>query len=360
MTKKFKFLWDTNSMQFDYRDTETNQEFNHTFLLGDEPKEHVMLLTEDAPVTVDEAAAPVSENPPVTIDDTEVDSSATFDTPYTEPAPVAPDEPVAPVSVPEDTRHTFPILTVPEPSTALVSVPENTKPNVDVLVHADDETKPTTWVRMPDELPQIVSVQAKKTPNDISAMPQVVAECSDASVCVPPDSKLVAVPTAPGKSDVIVAIPNAMDGIDENELLDALKKAFDLWENAAPLPDVSPETPDSEKSTVISQVVQVSISGNEAVLKDISESVSKNLTLMPVKTPPGMPNIIAAFDQDTLSVFEKYNINPAEQIHNFIDTSNVTVASAVPLNEKDVYDSNDLEVSNDYPMQHLKRWRKQK
>lgn len=121
----------------------------------------------------------------------------------------------------------------------------DTKASKEVILHADDPSKPTVAVIMPEVLPENVEVTVEKveTVDAASAEPQITIVVEEAKVPVELDAPVVSdvIPTAEGLVDVVVTAPEAAveeakaEGVD---VMEEIKAAYESTEEitAEPLP----------------------------------------------------------------------------------------------------------------------------
>lgn len=234
-------------------------------------------------------------------------------------------------------------------------------PVVDVLVHANRNDLPTVQVRLPDVMPQVVAVDVAQinpyAPVDpLSPHAQVVVEVTDGTIAVPKDAELKVIKTPEAASDVVVAVtPKAAEtataiGLD---VMDLVKKAVETADMRPDLPDLTPD----EKAPVIPQVVGMTLDGTEVKLSDVSENIPQNAVILPVETPPEMPNIVVAVDPETKDKFDKFGLDPAKELGKFVGTTDTAVATVKGVAKGDVLDWNKADyVDEDSMWEPLKRW----
>lgn len=271
-------------------------------------------VVEPVPAPVAEPVVSETSNPPV------VDSSSSVQQPsepVVEPVVPSPSEsasvntdPVAP-EAPAIVDAPAPTVVVdPLPATSDTPVePVKAEPTDPVIVNAapaDTNTVVKTEVVPLDPMPQIVSVELNPNPTNVD-VPSIVLK--DATVEVKDNATLSVVPTDAGKSDVVIAVDPVTQQVLDSKGIDpvvAVQNAVVAADVAPNLPDTS--MPDANTVTVatpvapvvtpdtVTQIVSVSKDANNIVVSDTSANVDPNAVLVPIVTPAGQPDIVAAVD----------------------------------------------------------------
>ena len=198
------------------------------------------------------------------------------------------------------------------------------------IINSEDINKPTVRIDIPNEMPQIASLEVEKivsTINNYSEEPQVKIKLNDATVKTPENSVFEVIKTPEGTSDVVVAMsPETKEYLKNLEIDDSIQKAVDLTSNFPKLPDLSSN---SEKD-VIPQVVQMMVEDKTVHLVDVSHDVPKEATILPVETSSNMPNILIVIDEKTKEKFKKMGLKPEEELSKFIKNNKNIEISTVP------------------------------
>lgn len=351
---KFTFAWKDGVLDFGY-DQEGVNKLNKHFNFGEKPEDiyvEVKLLNEKENDFFDVSSF---RDRPTVSRILSFEEEALVETVVDKPAQPEP------LIEPHTTESPTFVLPVPEkvaeePAAILPPVPM-----IDVVLNSNVTDEPTVQVRLPEEMPQIVSVSVEmplltSEISTVSVLPQALVVVEDATVKVPKDSVLHSISTPPGMADLVVAVsPEVqkaaeMAGID---VVKAVEDAVNLAEHHPELPDIAPS---DKTDNVIPQVIGMSFDGTVVKLSNVSEKIPENSLLVAVETPPEMPNIVAVVDDATMASFETKGLDPAVELGKFIQDGNVEIATVKDI-EPEALDYLFSEDSD--AREYLRRWGRQ-
>lgn len=209
----------------------------------------------------------------------------------------------------------------------------------------------TVEISAPDTKPQVVEAVVNKTAED-----KVEIELKDATIEVSDSVELIPVKTPEGKADIVVAVkPEDKVVLDEAkvDVVDTVKEVVEALDSAPALPEKSEKS--KEKKTVlvnkevedkptvevtvpkeVTSVVEVkkdpSPSNTEVtslVIEDASENIPEDSVLVPIVTPAGNPDIVAAVAKDVVEELEAAGETPV----NVVETAIAKVVDEVKTSE---------------------------
>ena len=259
-----------------------------------------------------------------------------------------------------------------------------------VVVHDDTARKPTAEVTLPDVVPPIVEVSAKKLVEKVDKKdekPQVKVEVTDATdKPAKEDTVTKVLKTKPGEPDVLVNIPaedykeTKKEGVDVVEVVKAAmeKKGVKAEEKAAPEVAEEPakveekvETPKesivldgdkTDKPTVevkvpeaIPQIVEAKVEKVEEVVDKASEhpqvviavedakhEVSDDVELHPVKTEEGKSDVVVAVKPEDKEAAAKADVDIVEKVKEAVEAA-VSPAPELPEVKDETTEVKDVE-----------------
>lgn len=232
-----------------------------------------------------------------------------------------------------------------------------------VVVHEDTHRKPTVEVDIPDTVPPIVEVTAKKVVDKVdkkSEEPQVKVEVKDATdKPVKEDTVTKVLKTEEGKPDVLVNIPAEdykeakKEGVDVVDVVKAAmeKKETKIEEKKGPEVGKEPKEEKVKESIVldgdktdkptvevkvpaeIPAVIEAKVEKVEEVVdkesehpqvvidvKDVAEEVSEDAESTPVKTEEGKDVVVAVKPEDKEAA-AKAEVDVVEKVKEAIDAA---------------------------------------
>jgi hypothetical protein len=275
--------------------------------------------------------------------------------------PIAePTEAVQPVSEVLATQVAMPEVSDAKEAT-IFEEPVKEPVYTEVIVNADKPVEPTIKVVLPEVMPQIVEITAAPLVTSVdpaSPEPQIVLSVTDASIKVPENAELMVVKTSEGNADLVVAVPPEVAEMVDEHKVDLVKVLGDTVRETDSTPDLPDLTPENNED-VIPQVVGMTVIGDTVHLTDISENIPADVKLLPVETPPEMPNIIVAIDEKTSAEFEDKGLDPAEELSTYLAASETEIATTKPLDEDEVADAFGFDEGvHEYPEGRRRWWRR--
>lgn len=263
---------DKRVMEVDFADVETAIEPPAPIPVPEPPKVIVETPIVEPPKMVEEPK-PV---PAPVVEVVEVEGPVTVVEPAPMPEPVAMPEPELVTVLP-------PIETVIEPVKLDVEIkPDQTV----VLVNTEDNTRPTTSVAVPAEVPQVVELKVDVLPlvSTISEEPQVHIEIVPVEI-VYPNVDVVVVPTSDQtKSDIIVALPPLTVEVLANAGIDPASVV------AQAIEEVKPVLPDAPSPDVLVPVVEEG--ANTAVISPAPEMPSAPVDSVEPELPAAVDVVV--------------------------------------------------------------------
>jgi len=225
------------------------------------------------------------------------------------------------------------------------------------VADAAPDKEVTVEVEAPDNKPQIVEAVVVKESEE-----KVKVELKDATVEVSDKADvLIPVATDKGKADVVVAIKEEEKAIlDEAkvDLVETVKEVVDALDSAPALPEKTKKAEDKktvlvdkekkDKPTVevtvpkeLTSVVKVEKdplpSKKEVisiVVEDTSEEIKPEAELLPIVTPEGNPDIIAAIDPEVKTELEDKGVDVKEVVETAVAKAVEEVKTAEPVKEE--------------------------
>jgi molecular chaperone IbpA len=216
----------------------------------------------------------------------------------------------------------------------------------------------TVEVGAPDNKPQVVEAKVnKKSDTEVSVV------ISDATIEVSEDVVLEKVETKPGKADVVVAIKEEDKKVLEDaavDLKETVKEVVETLDSEPKLPEKT-EKSEEKKTVLVDADVEdkptvevtvpkevtsvVAVKKDEKptnpevpaiVVEDTSEKISDTAELVPIVTPSGNPDIVAAVEPEVKAEVEAKGGDVKDVVEKAIAAVVEDVVTAEPVDAKAV------------------------